>query len=342
MLERLRIADLPLPQIYVAKTNYDVEQAKEAGLPYIIWKQSHDKLVKVVMYPILLKLFPHIKWGEVLDIDPAKVRRQCIYIVPGDHGKSPQKITGEIDTSVQDDYVIIADSPRGFDGGYTACDITHTESSLTDYVGDMSAYVNIEELESLKLLPSFLGDITDNIKKNLANVYWREGYNKKRGVPIGTVDGIYDAPNLMILDVSGSIPRTIAATMLSLIDTLRHQANADLIITSSQSRFYPIGSVLPTPGELRNKFGTANESDDFASILLNEIAGKHYGNLISFGDDDNPCLHGLKMAGTKIDALWSYHIKRQKITGYATWAKDFVDPQNIHTNTDWCKVINRG
>jgi hypothetical protein len=57
-----------------------------------------------------------------------------------------------------------------------------TTIRVEDYVGDLTSQVNIEALQSLRMLPKFVGDITDVIRHNLSeSMAWTEGYTKKLG-----------------------------------------------------------------------------------------------------------------------------------------------------------------
>ena len=341
-MRQLSIGNIKLPKLYVVDNVKDVYFCRTHGIPYIVWRGSDKDLIKLILYPTLKKMFPGIKWEQVLDIDTTK-KQKIVYTrnheqVEEQHGSS----YGSTDSGVVD----VATGERLFNGSY---ETTVNTMNLDDYIGDLSATVNIEQLQDLHLLPAFLDEITNNIKKNLYDLAWWEGYNKKLGVPLGNFSGGSDAPNLMILDVSGSIPRSIAATMLTLIDTLRNQANADLIITSDHSKFYPRGTEIPSPQELRTRFGLMNEEYDFERILRTKIIGRTYSNVISFGDNDTPSLplHRMDFSGTTIHHVWHYHtglhaVDRQDWTGYARWANEIIaNKGNIHFNTDWCTIMKK-
>jgi hypothetical protein len=234
--------------------------------------------------------------------------------------------------------------------------VTH-KLDISDYVGDMTSYVDLEVLQKLRLMPAFIGDILDCVRINVGSgLHWREGYNKRLGLAVGRFNASGQLPNLVILDVSGSIPRGISATMIALIDTLRTQLSADLIITGSNSRFYPMGSELPSPQEIRNQFGYGNESYDFFSILTKNIRGKHYGHVFSFGDNDTPDYQHFKYAkqysleGTRVEHVHHYHtgITHRRCegvderTGYAKWCHLLGGTEPTASfDTSWCRVIDK-
>lgn len=356
MLQRVRIDGVELPRLYIAENKQDAELAIANGLPFVRWKQGQDALIRILLRPTLERMFPGILWNKVL----GPRRRTDIKIEYCD--AQDQDFNGELnaDTDLEENEDVeitdvdpdpgcsISTSTRVF-----SCDeqanLVYDKLSLEEYVGDLSSCVNIEVLQRLKLMPSFIGDILENIRRNVtASVYWNEGYNKKHGACLGNYNRAGQLPNLIILDVSGSIPRSISATMLCLIDTLRTQCNADLIITSSTSRFYPAGSELPSPDELRRYFGYANESTQFFRCLQNNVRGKHYGHVISFGDNDTPEYQKLPpMQGTQVEAVHHYFVKsycssqgRFK-TGYAKWCHALASEPRQEYNTDWCSVMRK-
>lgn len=353
MLELLKISGVNLPKLYIAKNNVDISLARENGLPYIVWKRDNNELIKLILRPVLEKLFPHIIWDEVLG--RKKSFETNVMLVDGGeckaHGKEDEfRCFDELEETAD-----IATGERSFYGGLNEGeDNYYKKLSLEEYVGDLNSSVDLEVLQKLQLLPKFMSNIVDCIKTNLCNVKWSEGYNKKLGAAIGTFNNSKELPNLIILDVSGSIPRGISGTMISLIDTLRNQVKADLIITSDISRYYPFGSELPDPQEIRNLFGYGNEAYQFYKILDTHISGKEWGHVISFGDDDCPaeftcCNKNDKcdqpfMAGTKIHMVHHYHTGRWRYsnnnkTGYAKWCHEVAYLGGEEYDTSWCNVI---
>ena len=381
MLQRVAMEGLSLPRLYIAENNEDVEIAKQNGIPYVKWKQGMDSLIKVLLRPALEKMFPGINWCKVLG--PKKKVRSIVtitngYVDSGEHEMAEydkdamlasqleyDKHVNDLDHdwSTPDEngehvrHVDIADGERDCitPGGERRYDIfSEDKLSIEDYVGDLSSSVDIDVLQKLKLLPKFVGDIADCIKRNLSdNMYWTEGYTKKLGVPLGNFHGRRELPNLIIIDVSWSIPDGIASTMLALADTLREQCNADLIITSMRSGYYPAGSELPSPQTLRDYYGRSNESAEFMAILDKHIAGREFGHVITFGDDDCPGSIGnyidwhtgesgsIAMPNTKVHMLHCYHTRRKQVTGYGRWVLECCPDVECEYDTDWCKVCYR-
>lgn len=378
MLQRVTMEGLSLPRLYIAENNEDVELARRNGIPYIKWKKGMDSLIKALLRPTLEKMFPGINWNIVLG---RKVPVRSEVVLVGGHIDDDEHMIAEYDKDAMLDkqleydkhvdelghdwsepdedgehtrLVDIAESERDCimdmsDAGYSH--FTEDKLSVYDFVGDLSSSVDIEVLQKLKLLPQFVGDVADCIKRNLSNnMYWTEGYTKKLGVPLGNFKNRGELPNLIIIDVSCSIPDGIASTMLSLADTLREECNAELIITSRRSGYYPIGSELPSPQTLRDYYGRSNESAEFMAILEKHIAGREFGHVISFGDNDCPGsinkfrreyrgeIESIDMANTKVHMLHSYHTWQDKVTGYARWVTECCPDVEVEIDTSWCKV----
>jgi hypothetical protein len=178
-----------------------------------------------------------------------------------------------------------------------------------------------------------------------------DGYNKKLGIPNGMYQGADEAPNLIILDTSGSIPSGVAGTMIALIETLRNQANADLIITSGRSEYWAANEDLPDEKHLAYLIGGANECRQFYDILRKHVLGRHWGNVIVFGDNDAPTelrfsrhkdcwVTESELQNTQIDRIMAFHTYRHCIPGYGLWAKQAAPKAEVVINTKWVKCMD--
>lgn len=367
MLERVTMPGIELPRLYIAETKADADLAMEKGVPFVRWKQGKDKLIAMLLMPTLKKLFPHIRWNQVAGIPKV---RSVIVEQPGRTSSNPVTIDSSTHASTShagnegympdhdvDVEVPVATSYREFSGGCTG-DVSETkqEMDLQAYVGDLNSQVNLDVLQSLKLMPKFIGDIMDCIKTNVvAGTLWSEGYNKKRGATVGNFDRAGQLRNLIIVDISASIPVGISATMLTLVDTLRTQVQADLIITGGRSRFYAYEDELPSPQTIRNTIPRSNEAIEFCAIIRDHVAGNHYGHVISFGDWDCPAnlirwhhSHGdtddlefPSLSGTIVEEVHHYHTSKKQATGYARWCHELSREPVAHYDTSWCNIIER-
>lgn len=365
MLERVTMPGIEFPRLYIAENREDVRLARENGVPFVRWRHGKDKLIALMLMPVLKKMFPYIDWNRVSNAPKSKsiiVERPLssnkeFYIEIEDdfhaakyHHSDESYIPNMKDDEVFNVDVGYSNDYREFTGDGPTESI-HEKVDLSVHVGDLSSQVNLDVLQNLKLMPKFIGDIMDCIKTNIvAGTLWNEGWNKKKGAAVGNFDRTGELRNLIIVDISGSIPIGISSTMLTLIDTLRSQVHADLIITGSKSRFYPYEGELPNPQEIRNTIFRNNEAKEFYAILRDHIAGHHYGHVISFGDDDCPANHvrflskeeGQKpfMAGTIVEHVHHYHVHScDRDTGYALWTNELANEPLKSYDTSWCSVI---
>lgn len=371
-MRRLRVDGLPLPEVYICENPMDVKIARGAGIPYIKTKMSDIDIVKVILYRVLRNKFPKVKWHRILG---RSIYTRLNVIVPG--GTVPEderrtlpdtrddkvtereetKGTGDIEEeedtetepkgSERHEVSYIPSSVREFtNGGTEGCDrIMRVE----DYCFDEASHVNIETLQDLGMLPKFMDDAADAIRINMENrMRWRECWNKRLGAAVGDASYATDAANLIILDISASIPEGISATMLQLIDTLRNQAEAELIVTGSVSMYWGKDDELPDPQWIRSHIGYANECVGFLSILEKHVAGRHFGNVISFGDNDSPYYrfgsqynpNSYALPGVTVDRVMHYHTTYEdKETGYARWVGFFCPGAEQVFDTSWCEVM---
>ena len=380
MLQRVQMEGLEFPRLYIAENRYDVEMAKQNGIPYIVWKKGMEELIRTLLRPTIEKMFPGINWNKVLG-KKKKIRSDVHFVYgngqrninPCDTGYDAQEMLDaqhEYDESI--DMESRGPAPVDKDGFYTRytdiakdkryCNTGVNISEYTpmmkdrvnvfDYIGDISSSVDINALQKLGLLPQFVGEIADCIKVNLSNrVRWTEGYNKKLGVPIGNFRSPANLPNLIILDISNSIPDGIAATMITLISTLREQCNAELIITSAHSGYYPIGAELPSPQAIRDYYGRSNEGKEFYTIINKYISGREFGHVFSFGDNDCPGYFtrydgdesvdlDLK-PGTKVNHVHHFHTwSSRTMTGYAMWCHELCGDIETSYDTEWCSIMD--
>lgn len=308
---KLEIDGVQLPPVYVAENNHDVDVARSNGLPYISWRGSKDMLIKLIFLPKLKKMFPYVKWDQLLGTNKAAKDDGLLY------GKTVFVYDGKVEGE---------------------CKIP-----IDEFAGDELNSVNIDKLADLKLLPKFMADIESCIKDNLMTLEYSHGWNRQQSLPIGSYGPGKSAANLIIVDVSYSIPFGIAATLLALCETMRGWCKADLIVTGGISLYFAYDDKLPSPKELRKMVPRANESKDFNKILVDHILGKPWDNVIVFGDNDTPSMYlstREAISGTHVGKLWSYHTRRKDIAGYGEWIEELnIGCDDVAKDTSWCSCI---
>ena len=362
----LRYPGIRLPRVYVTDDRSEATVMRESGIPYILTDDDDQTIVLCVLYHWLVERFPHIKWRQQLGLQ--RVQSYVVHM-PG-HKTDEDKVEElaeavkedgselELDASDEDEVETsdagetwhgVADERREFSG--TEGNATpETIVNLRDYMADEMSKVNVEQLQALGLLPAFMSDVADAIRTNLlSSMRWCDGWNKRLGCALGDFSLGTKAPNLIILDISGSIPAGISSTMLQLVDTLRSQAEADLIVTGGSSYYWPASAELPTPEWIRANVSCNNEAIMFYRILTERLAGRHFGNVISFGDNDCPSVYGQYQGcreddgcaiGIRVDRVMHFHTWQSGMrTGYAEWVHAANPDVEAVYDTSWCRMM---
>ena len=337
-----------LGTVFVAQTNKDAALLESAQRPYIRYSGNKDLLLKYIIYPYLMAKFPAIKWRDILGIKQGK---QILVQVPG--GECDSTMPADmVDNGVSD----MATDTRTFSNKGVPLAPGFRQCNLDDYWGQTDTVVDVVKLQQMRLLPKFLDTIVEATLTRADDLLWQEGYNKKLGLCAGNYTDLIQARNLLIIDVSASIPRGVSGTMLALADTLREQMKADLIITGGCSRFWEYGSDLPDAQRLRDIIPLGNESCQFHEILKNKIFGHKWDNVVCFGDFDSPrniTTHDLvEIPSTSVGNLYSFRVtgkwdnclskdRLKEPVGYCKWVQQLGIQYEYDYDLDWVKDINQ-
>src|SRR5690606_10154781 len=89
--------------------------------------------------------------------------------------------------------------------------------------------------------PIWLDTIEEAVHTNIHNfaVFNSNMYNKKLEGMYGSLDLVSPDRNVIIIDISGSIPKGVSSTCLAMAKNLAETFYADLLITGSKSTIYP-------------------------------------------------------------------------------------------------------
>jgi len=223
--------------------------------------------------------------------------------------------------------------------------------AFTEYVKDSSCYVDIEKLKQLNVFPIWL---TDNIEKAITtNIHNYASfdynlYNKKLEGVYGALELKSPGKNLIIIDISSSIPKAVSTTCLALAKNLSESFYADLLITGSKSILYHYENIYELNVETIYEMGMNNDQSYFKKLLTSEE--KIYNTAIVFGDNDHPGhawsgrdkkisdTDGKKLCKWKIDKLISFHTKgTDDLAGYSRW----FSPKQEERVSDWVKYLNK-
>lgn len=330
-MELLQSKKFNLPLVYL------IEDEKELatiplGIPFIKGnKKDYNEYVKLLEFEILLKSalatgLP-FNWKEILEKNGYKNlyktvahSEQCVYI--------------------NDESVITVDG---------TIDPVHPSSTISDFVADISYQVDLECLKDLKVIPTwFSSKIEDAIKSNILNsITWNPSlYNKKLDNTSGNITLSTPDRNLIIIDISGSIPKSIAKACLLLSKTMVTQFFADLIITGARSGLFDYTEVDGLDLEqVYTDYGQNNECKDFRAILSQH---RNYDNVIVFGDNHTPLdswndraisqKQAFDICNFKVNKIYSFHTTNfDKLAGYA----EMFDCSNVEHIRNWVKDLNK-
>lgn len=229
------------------------------------------------------------------------------------------------------------------------------EGVFKKYMKDSAVYVDILKLKELNVFPLWLDKIEEAIHTNIHNfaTYNPNMYNKKLEGMYGGLELASPNKNLIIIDISGSIPKGVSSTCLALAKNLSETFYADLMITGSKSTLYPYESISDLNIEtIYEENGGGNDQVYFRKIV--EAEERTYKTAIVFGDNHSPCQDwsneynegattiskedGKKLCKWKIDKLISFHTTNsthRPIAGYADW---FSPIETEHVE-DWVKYL---
>lgn len=221
-----------------------------------------------------------------------------------------------------------------------------------EFIKDSAAYVNIEVLKGLNVFPIWLDDIEKAVSTNIHNfaTFNNNMYNKKLEGMYGTIELSSPNKNLIIIDISGSIPRAVSTTCLTLAKNLTETFYADLIITGTISTFYPYEEIYKLDVKTAYENGMDNDQAYFKKIVTE--TERQYECAIVFGDDDSPGgkwtkgdkyisdEEGKKLCKWKVNKLVSLHTKgTEHIAAYGRWFD--VQKHNINKIGDWVTYLER-
>lgn len=333
---------MKLPTIYFIS---DREEIKDIpiGVPYMYGDASIESyLVKILEYECLYE--EAMKSGYPFDFK--KILEEAGYkgLESFSYG-SPifmdYKTDGEIDATSKS----------------LTVPIQKDSTMFKDFIRDTSAYVDISKLKSLNVFPVWLNVIEEAVATNIHNfaVFNDNMYNKKLEGMYGGIDLVSPNKNLIIIDISGSIPRAVSTTCLSLAKNLSESFYADILITGGKSTLYTYEEIHTLNIESLYKTNGMSNDQFYFKNLLTETE-RSYKTAIVFGDNDHPghswdsidgdgkvvyCSKisdkdGKKLCKWKVDKLISLHKDNSyDLAGYSRW----FEPKEVEKIGDWVKYL---
>lgn len=226
--------------------------------------------------------------------------------------------------------------------------LENSEEAFKSFVEDSAVYVDVAKLKELNVFPIWLDTIEKAIHTNIHNfaVFNNNMYNKKLEGMYGGLELTNPNKNLIIIDISGSIPRGVSSTCLTLAKNLVETFYADLIITGSISTLYNYEEIHLLDVETAYENGQNNDQAYFKKIVSADE--RHYKTAIVFGDNDSPCHRwtngdsyltinqGKELCKWKVDKLISFHTKgTEHLAAYGTW----FSPKEEERIANWVKYL---
>ena len=328
MIKLIQSPRLKLPLVYLIETYNDLKELP-LGIPFIRGDMSdYTKYVRLMEWEVLWKSCKStdlpFNWEKILrsngytDVFKSGVTKG---------GSGCSEPTGEDPGELDEKFDVDLGDYNEIDGN---------SDSYGNFLNDISYKVEMDVLKDLKLLPVWLDDIETAVKENITTsiVYNPSLYTKKLDLPLGGIEYCPAVKNVIIIDISGSIPQGVSKTILELSKTLAEQFYADLLITGSKSTLYEYDKL-----DLLNTKTIYAENDmDNDQVYFRKLLEqpRKYKTAIVFGDGDYPghCWSnrfnkrtksikeedGKKLCKWEINDIISFHTKRHdKLAGYARW-----------------------
>lgn len=223
--------------------------------------------------------------------------------------------------------------------------------SFQEYIKDATAYVDLKKLKNLKVFPVWLNTIEEAVKVNIQNfaLFNYNMYNKKLEGMYGALQFAEPKKNLIICDISNSIPKAVATTTLLMSRNMGESFYADVMVTGRITILIPYEELHTMDiDKIYEEVGMNNEQTYFKKLVTSER--RVYGTCICFGDNNHPGdtwghkedryysdADGKKMCLWEVDRIISFHTDNNyELAGYARW----FTAKEITYIKDWVKYLN--
>ena len=313
MIQKITSRRIELPPIFLVEDEDDYKELPR-GLPYIIAKRSELSFITIflefqILYKSCLKTNLPIKWLD------------CLRRLGYKSNKTYELCSG---------------------GEYWDSSSGDRAISIDDFVEEQY-FVDFDKLAELKILPKWLDDIKASVETNIIDEVQFDptAFNKQLGMNIGYGTVAHNMKNLLILDVSSSIPVSIVKSITILAKLMSKKFYADVMITSGKTQLIDYDDVPDSDiVEIARISGSGNEGEMYRKIVAEH---KEYNTVICFGDDDSPrgymsSSEELK-CNFKVEHLYSLHTQCAKTNNLAGYCKAF-EPKNTTIVKDWITSIN--
>ena len=303
MIQQIKSNKVELPVIFLIENEEDFKQLPK-GLPYIVGSQSELPFIRIflefqVLYKSCLKTRLPIKWLNTL----LRLGYKANNI------KSYKLSSG---------------------GSYWENKGDNYDIKIDDFIEDQYL-VNFDKLAELKILPKWLDDLRASIETNIIDevTFDPTAFNKQLGCNIGSSGVKHNMKNLLILDISRSMPKAVVLTITNLAKLMSKKFYADVILTGRESYLVDYNDVPnhDIVGAVKS-YGGGNEGKMFIDIIKQH---KNYNTVISFGDNDSPDYYFGKedKCNFTCETLLSLHTEGTRTNNITGYSKCFTPKSNV-------------
>lgn len=323
-MELLKSSKMTLPIVYLVENEEDLKTIP-IGIPFIRGsKKEYDKFVRLLEFEILLKTAKEsglpFNWIKLLESNGYSGLRKA-----GINISSKEKRMDEF-----------------------------KDSTTVEFITDISFSVNFEVLKRLSILPSWYSNIEKAVEENIRNTILFNPYlyNKKMELCTGACVPTSPDRNLIIIDISSSIPKSVSEATLLLSQTMATLFYADLLITGSKTTLYEYDKVSSLDVKtIYKENGVDNDQLWFKDLVS---VPRKYNTVIAFGDNHHAGMtwrneyngkevtkisyeEGKRINKWSCNKIISLHTTSDKeLAGYATW----LDCPNIEYVSNWVQHID--
>lgn len=341
-MKLLESKEFKLPEVYFI-TDRSVIKDIPIGVPFIFGDAGCESaLIRIMEYEILYQ--KAIKTGYPFNFK--KILQDNGYL--------------DIEDFYYSNPIYMEYTSEGIDVDEELSELTSfdkNKQSFKKYMRDSAVHVDISKLKDLNIFPIWLDTLEQAIHTNIHNfaVFNNNMYNKKLEGMYGSIDLVAPNRNLLVVDISGSIPKGVSATLLTLCKNLSESFYADLLITGSKSTLYAYENLHELNIEtIYEENGMDNDQAYFKALVTGDK--RVYKTAIVFGDNHSPSHSwrnsynvntrtisredGKKMCKWEIEKVISFHTsddtKHEYLAGYADW----FSPKEVEHIKGWVKYLN--
>jgi hypothetical protein len=342
-MEKLQSKKLELPTVYYITAREKIKELP-VGVPFIFGSSKEKKhIIRLLEYEVLyqnaIKTGYPFNFHKILmengydDLNTFGFTRTVFQTFDFSE-EAKEEGDGEGEVRVLDEL----DCPR---------------QTVSDFIKDNAAYVDIQKLKDLNVFPVWLESIEQAVYENINRfaLYNHSLYNKKLDGLYGDIELTVPSKNLIIIDISGSIPRAVSATCLTLAKNLSENFYADLLITGSKSTLYDFNDIPSLDIDaLYKENGMDNDQTYFKKLLTADT--RKYKTAIIFGDNHSPCQSwsnnynkktsrisredGKKLCKWSVEKIISFHTTdKETMAGYGDW----FSTEEVEHIENWVKYL---